>query len=335
MKTMNRTTMFVALAVLVAVSPALALAQEGFGRGEMGERGERGYDRRGEFKAPDLPGSELDGPPDSATIAPVLNLTLQQAARYVAARDSFMAATRVERDSARALERLMYAKLDQGDRGAAMFYVEPLQKLGKDLKQRQDKFEDQLHDFLSGDQIKAYQDWRKQQDKAAEDQAKRDAERWRTAGFGGGGGGPALEAKTFLNARGLPQPDAGSQAVRIGRTVYVASQIALDDAGRLVGGSDLHAQAVQAFTNLLRVLGAAKVLPEDVVRLTICVVNYSPDDLATIREAGAAYFAARNPPVITVLGVQSLARAGALISVEATAVHGNSFQPPDSTRREQ
>ena len=76
---MKRTTVFAALAVLVAASPALA--QEGFGRGEMGERGERGFDRRNDFKPPDLPGPELSGPPDSATIAPVLNLTPQQAAR--------------------------------------------------------------------------------------------------------------------------------------------------------------------------------------------------------------------------------------------------------------
>ena len=323
---MKRTTVFAALAVLVAASPALA--QEGFGRGEMGERGERGFDRRNDFKPPDLPGPELSGPPDSATIAPVLNLTPQQAARYVAARDSFMAATKVERDSAQTLQRLMYGKLDQGDRAAALFYVEPLQKIGKDLKQQQDTFEDRLGTFLSGDQMKAYRDWRKQQDKAAEEQAKQEAARWRMPGFMGGGG-PALEAKSFVNSDGLPQPAAGSQAVRVGRSVYVTSQMAVNDAGHLVGAGDLHAQAVQAFTNLERVLGAARALPEDVVRLTIYVVNYKPEDLATIRTAGVAYFAARNPPVITVLGVQSLAREGALISVEATAVHGNSFHPAD------
>jgi enamine deaminase RidA (YjgF/YER057c/UK114 family) len=330
---MKQTIVYAALAVLVASSPAVVLAQGGLGRGgEMGERGERGFDRRNDFKPPDLPGPELDGPPDSATIAPVLNLTPTQAARYVAARDSLMAATKTERDSARTLERLMYGKLDQGDRAAALFYIEPLQKIGKDLKQRQDQFENRLSDVLSGDQMKAYRDWRKQQDKAAEEQAKRQAARWQVMGFTGGGG-PALEAKSFLNTKALPQPAAGSQAVRVGRSVYVASQVAVDDAGNIVGAGDLHAQAVQAFTNLMRVLGAAKALPEDVVRLTIYVVNYRPDDLATIRDAGAAYFAARNPPVITVLGVQSLSREGALISVEATAVHGNSFQPPDSTTR--
>jgi enamine deaminase RidA (YjgF/YER057c/UK114 family) len=328
---MKRTMVFTALALLLA-SPAVALAQGGFGRGGMGERGERDFGRRNELPAPDLPGPELDGPPDSATIAPVLNLTPAQAARYVAARDSLMAATQVERDSAKTLQRLMYGKLDGGDRAAALFYVEPLQKLGKDLKKQQDAFEDHLKDFLTGDQVKAYRDWRKQQDKAAEEQAKREAQRWRVMPFTGGTG-PSLEPKTFLNSPGLPQPAAGSQAVRVGRSVYVADQVAVDAAGNVVGPGDLHAQAEQAFTNLARVLGAARALPEDVVRLRIYVVNYTPDDLATIREAGATYFAARNPPVITVLGVQSLSREGLLIAVDATAVHGNSFQPQDSTKQ--
>jgi enamine deaminase RidA (YjgF/YER057c/UK114 family) len=328
---MKRTMVFAALAMLVA-SPTVLWAQGGFGRGEMGERGERNFGRRSEFSAPDLPGPELDGPPDSATIAPVLDLTPAQAARYVAARDSFMAATKVERDSARTLERLMYGKLDGGDRAAALFYVPLLQKLGKDLKKQQDAFEDHLKDFLTGDEVKAYRDWRKQQDKQAEEQAKREAERWRMMPFAGGNG-PALEPKTFLDSPGLPRPAAGSQAVRVGRSVYVADQVAVDDAGNIVGPGDLHAQAVQAFHNLTRVLGAARALPEDVVRLRIYVVGYKPDDLAAIREAGAAYFAARNPPVITVLGVQSLSREGLLIAVDATAVHGNSFQPPDSTKQ--
>jgi enamine deaminase RidA (YjgF/YER057c/UK114 family) len=49
------------------------------------------------------------------------------------------------------------------------------------------------------------------------------------------------------------------------------------------------------------------------------VVNYRPADLATIRDAGAAYFGA-NAPIAMVLGVQSLSREGALIAIEAQAM---------------
>ena len=69
----------------------------------------------------------------------------------------------------------------------------------------------------------------------------------------------------------------------------------------------------------IAVLRSAGALPRDVVSLTIYVVNYHPADLAMIRQAGAAYFGS-NPPIATVVGVQSVGRDGALISIGATAV---------------
>ncbi len=306
--------------VLLAAWPTMALGQMG-GLGGRGGMGEQGFGRRAEGSAPKLPGPELEGPPASATIRPVLNLTDEQARSYAAAYDSFMVATKAQRDSAHTLQDVMYQKLDGGDRAAALFYAERLQRLGETLKVRQDKFEDQLAEFLSGDQMKAYRRWRKAQDQAAETKAKEDAARWRMMPFGMDR--PAAEPKTFVDDTGLPRTDAGSQAVRVGRTVYVSSQVAVDDSGNVVGAGDLRAQATRAFANLTRVLGAARALPGDVVRLTIYLVNYRPEDLDTIRQTGAAYFPDGSAPVVTVLGVQSLSRAGLLIAVEATAVQGS------------
>jgi enamine deaminase RidA (YjgF/YER057c/UK114 family) len=289
--------------------------------------GEQGFGRRAEGSAPKLPGPELEGPPDSATIQPVLHPDPEQARRYTAAYDSFMAATKPQRDSAYAIQDDMYQKLDGGDRAAALFYAERLRRIGDWLKDQQQRFEDQLSKIFTGDQMKAYRQWRKDQDRAAEDKAKDDAMRWRMMPFGGGVDRPAAEAKTFVDDTGLPHADAGSQAVRVGRTVYTASQVAVDDAGNTVGGNDLSAQATRAFANLTRVLGAANALPEDVVRLTIYVVGYRPADLDLIRQAGAAYFPAHHQPVVTVLGIESLSREGLLIAVEATAVQGSGSAP--------
>jgi enamine deaminase RidA (YjgF/YER057c/UK114 family) len=289
--------------------------------------GEQGFGRRAEGSAPKLPGPELEGPPDSATIQPVLHPDSEQARRYTAAYDSFMAATKPQRDSAYAIQDDMYQKLDGGDRAAALFYAERLRRIGDWLKDQQQRFEDQLSKIFTGDQMKAYRQWRKDQDRAAEDKAKDDAMRWRMMPFGGGVDRPAAEAKTFVDDTGLPHADAGSQAVRVGRTVYTASQVAVDDAGNTVGGNDLSAQATRAFANLTRVLGAANALPEDVVRLTIYVVGYRPADLDLIRQAGAAYFPAHHQPVVTVLGIESLSREGLLIAVEATAVQGSGSAP--------
>lgn len=319
-----RWSMVVPAIALLGMWPGALLGQMG-GMGGRGGMGEPGFGRRAEGSAPKLPGPELEGPPDSATLQPVLNPNPEQALAYAAAYDSFMVATKAQRDSAHILQDVMYQKLDARDRAAALFYAERLQRLGQWLKERQDRFEDQLRGIFTGDQMKVYRQWRKDQDKAAEAKAREEADHWRMMPFGMDR--PAAEPKTFVDDTGLPRTDAGSQAVRVGRTVYLSSQVAVDDGGNIVGAGDLRAQAVQAFANLTRVLGAARALPGDVVRLTIYVVNYRPEDLDTIRQAGAAYFGGRNPPVVTVLGVQSLSREGLLVAVDATAVEGQERRP--------
>lgn len=282
-------------------------------------------------EAPKLPGIELEGPLDSASAPVVLQLNEDQARRYAQAYDSFMVATRPQRDSAAAAITKMNERLELGDRAAALFYVERLQELGKYLKDRQDKFEDNLKKFLTGDQVKAYRRWRDGQQQAIERKQREDALRWQEAaivGFGGGaragGGAPDIKAPV-APAPGVAAPSLGAQALRVGRALYVTGQLGADSTGALVG-TDLRSQAVQAFANLTAVLKAAGSQPRNAVSLTILVVNYSAADAATIREAGAAYFGA-NAPVATVVGVQSLAREGALISVAATAATtGTSFR---------
>jgi enamine deaminase RidA (YjgF/YER057c/UK114 family) len=287
------------------------------------------FGRRAESAAPKLPGPELDGPPDSSTIQPVLSLTPEQALRYAQARDSFMLATKVQRDSAHATQKVMNERLNAGDRVAALFYAERLQQLGKALRNAQNKFEDRLSPVLSDAQVKAYRAWRKEQDLAAEAKQREQAGRWREMPFGFDRPfGPTVDEKVVVDDRTLPRPGVGSQAIRVGRTIYISGQVAVDSAGAIVG-DDLRTQATRAFANLTSVLAAAGALPSDVVRLTVYVVGWRPEDLAIIHEAGAAYFPGRNPPVTTILGVQTLAREGLLIAVEATAADaGNGFSRP-------
>jgi enamine deaminase RidA (YjgF/YER057c/UK114 family) len=261
------------------------------------------------------------GPLDTALARVTLNLTGDQSTRYRQVYDSFMVATRPQRDSANAAIAKMNARLDGGDRAAAMFYAERVQELGKTLRDRQDRFEDDLRRFLNGDQVKAYKKWREGQDDATDRKRREDQLRWDEAGVRGDFGGPRASAPEIKTA--LPSPPAiaapalGSQAVRVGRTLYITGQLGVDSTGALAG-SDLRAQAERGFANLGMVLQAAGASSRDVTALTIYVVNYRPADLETIRNAGAAFFGA-NAPIATVLGVQSLGRDGALISIGATA----------------
>src|SRR5712691_7284581 len=156
--------------------------------------------------APRLPGVELTGPLDTALARVTLSLTADQSARYGQAYDSFMVATRPQRDSAQAAIGRMNERLDGGDRAAAMFYAEQLQDLGKYLRDRQDRFEDNLHRFLSGDQVKAYNKWREGEDQATERKRRADQLRWDEAGFRGEFGGPRASAPEIKTA--LPSPSA-------------------------------------------------------------------------------------------------------------------------------
>jgi enamine deaminase RidA (YjgF/YER057c/UK114 family) len=147
------------------------------------------------------------------------------------------------------------------------------------------------------------------------------------AGRFGPGGGLEPTQPRYINPGTLAALPGFTHAVRAGSTLYISGEVALDSTGQIVGPGDLRAQARQAFANLAFVLKIGGATPADVAKLTIYVVNYSPRDFEAIREAGAEFLPARNPPAGIVVGVQSLPIAGLLIAVDATAVVRAMFQP--------
>jgi enamine deaminase RidA (YjgF/YER057c/UK114 family) len=141
--------------------------------------------------------------------------------------------------------------------------------------------------------------------------------------------GPDPVSTRYINPGTLAALPGFTHAVRIGATLYVSGEVALDSTGRLVGPGDLRAQAVQAFANLATVLRIGGVTPADVAKLNVYVVNYSPKDLDAIRQAAPDFFPQRNPPAGVVIGVQSLPQEGLLIAVDATAVVRAMILPRD------
>lgn len=139
--------------------------------------------------------------------------------------------------------------------------------------------------------------------------------------------GPAPETRRHINPGTLAALDGFTHAVKVGGTVYVAGQVALDSAGRLVGAGDLRAQARQAFANLALVLRIAGATPADVTRLTVYVVNLRPGDFEIIRQAAPEFFPQRSPPAGVVLGVAALPREDVLLAVDAIAFAAGAFLP--------
>jgi enamine deaminase RidA (YjgF/YER057c/UK114 family) len=128
----------------------------------------------------------------------------------------------------------------------------------------------------------------------------------------------------FPHADGLLKNPAYSHvAVASGaRTIYIAGQVSMDSQGNLVGAGDLGAQTEQVMRNLGTALAAAGASFADVVKITTYVVDYEPEMRPIIGKARTPFFAGREPPASTLVGVSALAVPGWLIEIEAIAVVG-------------
>jgi enamine deaminase RidA (YjgF/YER057c/UK114 family) len=127
-------------------------------------------------------------------------------------------------------------------------------------------------------------------------------------------------AVTLINPAGLP--DAGVYkhvSVATGTMlVSVAGQVSWDAEGRTVGEGDLTAQVEQCYKNVEIALAAAGATFDDVVKLVVHVVDWTPDKmpelLAGMRRAG------RTGPPASLFGISALDVPEHLVEIEATAV---------------
>ena len=132
-------------------------------------------------------------------------------------------------------------------------------------------------------------------------------------------------AKEFINPPNLPSWEQSfSQIVVVSngtsKTIYISGQVAVDEGHNLVGEGDLSVQAMLVFQNVETALAAAGARTSDVVKLNIYVKGYQPPDGILVGEALRKYFPHKALPASTWLGVQSLAKEGFLIEVDAVAV---------------
>ncbi|MFF0449353.1 RidA family protein [Streptomyces sp. NPDC004609] len=130
---------------------------------------------------------------------------------------------------------------------------------------------------------------------------------------------------TLVNPEGLPKPDVYRQlSVATGsKLVFLAGQVARDADGRPVGEGDLAAQVEQCYLNVATALAGIGGSFDDVAKLTVYVVDWSPEKMPLLGE-GVGRAAARLgiDPVkpITLLGVAALGEPDLLVEVDATAV---------------
>ncbi|MFC1964886.1 RidA family protein [Chloroflexota bacterium] len=108
-----------------------------------------------------------------------------------------------------------------------------------------------------------------------------------------------------------------AHAVKIGNTVYVCGQAALDVNSNIVGIGDFAAQATQTFENMKNVLEAAGGSLKDVVKITAYFTNM--DDLSTWVDVRQKYLVGHTVAG-TVVEISKLGMPELLLEVEAIAV---------------
>jgi len=115
-----------------------------------------------------------------------------------------------------------------------------------------------------------------------------------------------------------PPPDPYTNVIRVGTTIYVAGQVAIDEQAQVVGRGDPLRQAEQTWLNIERCLAAAGAKVTDVVK----VVAFLKDirHMEAEMEVRKRYFQEGRYPVYTMVQVANLAWESLLMEIDVTAV---------------
>jgi enamine deaminase RidA (YjgF/YER057c/UK114 family) len=132
-------------------------------------------------------------------------------------------------------------------------------------------------------------------------------------------------AVTLVNPQALPKIDTHHQvAIATGsKLVFLAGQVAWGADGGTVGAGDLAAQVEQCYLNVGTALAEVGGSFDDVAKLTVYIVDFTPDKMPLLMEGIAravAKLGVTTAPPITGLGISTLAAPDLLVEVEATAV---------------
>jgi enamine deaminase RidA (YjgF/YER057c/UK114 family) len=130
---------------------------------------------------------------------------------------------------------------------------------------------------------------------------------------------------TLVNPAGLPEVGIYRQvAVATGsKLVFIAGQIARDADGAKVGEGDFAAQVEQCYLNIGTALAEVGASFDNVVKLTVYLVDWTPDKMPLFADGVArasAKLGVTPMPPLTGIGVTALAEPDVLVEVEATAV---------------
>lgn len=132
-----------------------------------------------------------------------------------------------------------------------------------------------------------------------------------------------MRTKETVNPESMCKPSGFAHGIKVGDTVYLGGQTALDKDYNIVPGGIVE-QFTQAFGNVLTTLREAGGEPEDLVEVTIYLTDVD-DYMAHGREIGRLWreMAGREYPAMAGIGVTRLWQPEAMIEIKGVAVIGS------------
>jgi len=129
--------------------------------------------------------------------------------------------------------------------------------------------------------------------------------------------------KETVNPTSMAKPSGYAHGIKVGNTVYLGGQTALDADMNIVPGG-IAEQFRQAFSNVLTTLAEAGGSPDDLVEVTIYLTDVD-DYMANGREIGRLWreMAGHNYPAMAGIGVSRLWQKEAMIEIKGVAVIGS------------
>ena len=122
-----------------------------------------------------------------------------------------------------------------------------------------------------------------------------------------------VQRKPIIPPGASPNP-ALSPGIQVGDTLYVSGQIAVDNAGKVVGEGDCEAQSRQVMANIRAVVKAVGGSMDNVVKITCFLTDVA--NYPSYSKVRAETFPS-NPPASSTVIVAGLVRPELLVEVEA------------------
>lgn len=124
-----------------------------------------------------------------------------------------------------------------------------------------------------------------------------------------------MDKLTQITTDAVPEPEGNNfcNALKLGNQLFMSGMIASDPDG------DAYAQSVSCLEKIQALVEAAGGKMADVAKITVFLTNI--ENRTEFSRARSEFFPGRKP-CSTLVGINALARAGAVVEVEAVALIG-------------